>query len=57
MVQILIQLGMFPNGIWVLCWLRNPYFESQIPHGSKSQTIKDVPQWYLGALVSQKLVL
>ena len=57
MVQSLIQSGMCRSGMWVLWWLTTPYFESQIPNGSKSHTVDDVPQWYLGALVAQKLVL
>ena len=57
MVQSLIQLGMSPTGIWVPWWVRNPYFESQIPNGSNSHTIGNVPDWYLGALVAQKFVL
>ena len=57
MAQILIQSGMSPSGIWVLWWLTNPYFESQITNGSKSHTVRDVPQWYLGAVVAQKPVL
>ena len=57
MFQSLIQSAMSPSGIWVLWWLRNPYFESQSPNVSKSHTIRDVPQWYLGALVAQKPVL
>ena len=52
MIQSLIQLGMPPSGIWVFWWLRNPSFESQIPNGSKSQMVRDVPQWYLGVLVA-----
>ena len=57
MVQSLIQSGMASTGIWVLWWLRNPYFESQIPNGSKFHVVRDVPQWYLGAVVAQKPVL
>ena len=47
---------MSASGIRVLSWLRNPYFKSHIPNGSKSEKVSDVPQWYLGALVTQKLV-
>ena len=55
-VQSVILSGMSRSGMWVLWWLK-PYFESPIPNGSKSHTVDDVPQWYLGALVAQKLVL
>ena len=44
-------------GIWVLWWLRNQYFESEIPNGSKSQTFRDVSQWYPGAVVAHKPLL
>ena len=57
MVQSLIQWGMFPSGIYVLWWLQNPYFESQIPNGSNSHTIMNVPKWYLATMVAQKPVL
>ena len=57
MAQSLLELGLAFSGIWVLWWLRNPYLESQIPNGSKSPTIRVVPQWYLGALVAHKPVL
>ena len=85
MLQSLIQSRMSPRGIWAPWRLPNPYFESQIPNGSKSQTFMDVrwcsagsktstlnhkspmvqssltmrnvPKWYLGAMVAQKLVL
>ena len=43
MLQSLIESGMFPSGIYVLRWLENAYFESQIPDGSKSHTVKHVP--------------
>ena len=57
MVPSLIQSRMSPSGIWVPWWLRNPFFESPIPNGSKSHTIRDVPQWSLGAVVAPKAVL
>ena len=57
MVQSLMQLGMSRSGMWALWWLRKPYFELQIPNGSKSHIVKDVPQWYLRALVDLKPVL
>ena len=57
MAQILIQSGMSPSGIWVLWWLTNPYFESQIPNGSKSDSDRDVHQWYMRAPVATKPVL
>ena len=47
MVQSLLQLGLSLSGIWVLWWHTNPYFESQIPNGSKSPTNRAVPHWYL----------
>ena len=53
MIQILIQSGMSPSGIWLLWWLTIPYFELPIPNGSKSHTVRDVPQGYLGAMVAQ----
>ena len=43
--------------MWVLWWLKNQYFESQIPDSSKSHTVRDVPQWYLGAVAAQKPTL
>ena len=56
MVQSLIPSGMSPTAIRVLWWLRKLYFESQIPHCSTSNTVRDVPPWYLGALVAQMLL-
>ena len=63
MLQSVIQSWVSPSGIWVLWWLRNryvltnPYFEPQIPNGSKSHTFMGVTQWYLSAVVAQKPVL
>ena len=56
-VQSVIQSLISRSGIWVLRWLRTPYFELQIPNGSKSHTVRDVPHWHLGALVPQNPVL
>ena len=57
MVQSLIQSRVSASGIRVLWWLRNPLFELEIPNGSKSHTVRNVPQWYLGVLVAQIPVL
>ena len=51
-LQSLIRSRMSPSGILVLWWLRNPYFESEMPNGSKSHKVRDDPQWFLGALVA-----
>ena len=42
MLQSLIQSRVSSSGIWVLWWLRNHFFESRIPNGSESHTVKDV---------------
>ena len=57
MFQNLIQSRVSPIGIRVLRWLKNPYFQSQIPNGSKPHRVRGVPRWYLGAVVSRKPVL
>ena len=41
MVQSLLESGMSPSRIWVLWWLNDPYFESQIPNCSRSHTVRD----------------
>ena len=43
MVQSIIQPGVSPNGIWVMWWLGNWFFESQIPNGAKSHTVRSAP--------------
>ena len=57
MVLRVIHSGLSLSGMWVPWWPKNPYFESQIPNGSTSHSLRAFPQWYVGALVAQKPLL
>ena len=64
MVQRVIHSGLSLSGMLVPWWPKNPYFESQIPNGSTSHSLRAfphtsqvVPQWYVVTLVAQKPLL